>query len=137
MLKAHHDAVRARAEAHPTLATKIEDLRRLTLSGKAVQGNYVVLTTNLPTYAGDRLAAPQAVDGDYALEVRARVVAVDSDGLFMLMDAVRDQFVGHRLTVAGRAVSPLTGEYDDIRIDQAAGLIYQDAFFDATTSRAI
>jgi hypothetical protein len=138
MLKAHHDAAKARAREHPLLAgAEISDVVRITRGGVPVRANYLVLTTNLPGYTGDRLTAPHDVSGDYLLEQRWRVVAVDLDGMYELMDALRAQFVGHRLAVEGRAVSPFTSELDEPDRDRDADVVFQDLYLDAKTSRAI
>lgn len=143
MLGPHHAAAKARLEAHTLLTGAVDDVARLTIGDEAVRENYVVLTVTIPEYEdnnprsqGGRLTAEQSPAGDADLMIRVRVVAVDLDGVYLLMDAVSEQFLGPRLQVEGRSVTALTRELDDPVFDRVARLVYMDGYFEATTSRA-
>lgn len=137
MLAAHHAATKARLAAAPILAGKIYDGTRIDTGGNPVQANYIILNTSLPGFSEPRLAADQTPDGDQDLEHTVRVVAVDLAGLYLLMDAVNAQLVGYRLTVAGRELTALDRtEFDPPAYDYTARVHFQDAVFEATTSRA-
>lgn len=140
MLRAHHIAARQRLEAHPLLAGTISDAVRTDQGPGAspVRDNYVVLNTTLPLFAGARLAGAQALTADQLVELYVRVVAVDLTGLQLLMDAVNEQLLGHRLVVAGRALTPLERtEFDQPDYDFDARVHFQDAVFEATSSRPV
>lgn len=137
MIRQHHTAAKARMEANALLAGKVEDAVRLDSTGtKPAQGNYVVLKTALPLFTDPRLADTQAIDLDQLVECSVRVVAVDLNGLYLLMDAVNAQMLGHRLAVAGRALTAFERtEFDEPDYDFTARVHFQDVLFEATSSR--
>lgn len=135
MLSAHTTAVRSRLAAHPLLAGKIEDVVRRDAAGDAIRTNYVILAVNLPTLLERRLAHVWAPDGDTDLSVYVRVVAVDVDGVNLLMDAVHTQLQGHLLTVTGRNLTALDRDFlDPVAYDRATDLFHRDAWYEATSS---
>lgn len=136
MLRAHIDAAKALAAGHEYIDPgDVYEVFRDS-GATAVAGNYLVLTVTIRGYAGERNTAPEDVAGDYSVEVKWRVVTVDAGGLVDLVDALRTQFVGQRLEVAGRACSPFTSDMDDARHDSNARLFYQDIYFETVSSRS-
>lgn len=138
LIGAHHTAAKSRAEAHALLAGKLDDVVRFTPGDEPIQENFVVLATTLFGSAGERLTEEQAVDADCEFAVTAHVVAVDADGAYLLTDALSEQFMGHRLVVAGRATTALRREeLSEPEWDPRARMVYIDVVFEATTSRAV
>ena len=140
-MRAEFSAFRARLEAHPILAGKIDTAIRITTTGEAVRENYVVAYPASPTRLDDDryTAVPTAVSAsDFDYDVR--YVAVDADGVLILADATHKQLVGHRLTVAGRACSPLRlvpgVEEGRVEFDRASRLYYLDDTFRFTSRPA-
>lgn len=137
MLAAHHAAARARLDAHTLLAGKVDDVVRLTPGDEPVMENFVAIGTTLYGVRGERLTGEQSPDGDYGIGVAATVVAVDAAGAYLLMDAVSEQLIGHRLTVPGRALTSFEREeLGEPQWDPRARMVYIEAVFEATTSRA-
>lgn len=136
MLRAHIEAAKALAAGHEYIdSADIFEVFRDS-GATAVSGNYLVLTVTIRGYAGERNTSPEVVAGDYSVEFQWRVVTVDAGGLVDLVDALRTQFVGQRLEVAGRACSPFASDMDDARYDSNTRLFYQDIYFDTVSSRA-
>lgn len=137
MLSEHHSAGKALLTAHTLLAGKVNDAVRTEVSGNVVRDNYVVLNTSLPGFVESRLTSDQSPDGDQDLEYFVRVVAVDLAGLYLHMDAVNAQFVGRRPTVGGRTLTALRRtEFPEPDYDYTARVHFQDAYFEAKSSRA-
>lgn len=137
MLALHHAAAKARLELHASLAGYVDSALRTTREGQPVSDNYVVLKTALPNGDPDRLSSEQGYDTDAELELFVRAVAVDIDGLHALIDAVHEQFAGHRLSVAGRTMTALERtDMSDGDLDPATRLLYMDAVYEATSNRA-
>lgn len=137
MLPAHIEAAKELAVASTIIDVgMIHDVFRDS-GDTQVEDNYLVLNVTIVGYAGSRNTAPEDVNGDYTVEVRWRVVAVDAAGVFALVQALREQFVGRRLEVSGRACRPFDSELDEARYDSNAGLFYQDVYFDTVSSRAV
>lgn len=132
----HHAAVTTRLRQHAKLADKVESGIRISDGGTPVRANYLSVITTLPGYEEGPLTSPQAAAGDAFLFVRVRVVAVDFDGLLVLLDAADAQMVGHSLAVAGRNVTGFERTADDPRFDQMARLWHVDLLYEATSSRA-
>jgi hypothetical protein len=137
MLRPHIDAAKARAAVSSIIDTQMIHEVFRDSGDTRVDENYLVLTVTIVGYAGDRNTAPEDVDGDYSVEVRWRVVAVDAAGVVDLVQALREQFVGQRLEVPGRACRPFDSEIEDARYDSNAALFYQDVYFDTVSSRAV
>lgn len=136
MLSEHHSAGKGRLVEHILLAGRVNDAVRTESAGNVVRDNYVVLNTSLPGFAESRLTSDQSPAGDQDLEFRVRVVAVDLAGLYLLMDAVSVQFVGHHLTVDGRSLTALRRtDFPEPGYDYTARVFFQDAYFEATSSR--
>lgn len=136
MLALHRNAAKTRLEAHPLLAGAVDDVVRTTFDDVVVRDNYVIMSVTIPGFEGDRLTEEQSPTSDAIVTIKVRVVAVDMDGLLQWMDAVSAQLLGPRLEVAGRNVGALTRELDEPVFDRVARLVYMDAYFEATTSRA-
>lgn len=133
----HHTAVLARLREHEILDDKTESGIRFSDNGAAVRANYISVITTLPGFEEGRLTAEQSAGADAFLFVRIRVVAVDYDGLLLLLTAADAQLLGgHRLTVTGRAVTAFERTLNDPVFDQASRLWYIDALYEATSSRA-
>lgn len=141
MLATHHAAVKARLGGHSVLTGKVVDAVRDTAGSTEPRSNFVGVATTLvgfdPGENSARLSAAQSPTGDVPLMIRVRYAAVDYAGLLVLLDAGNAQLVGHRLEVAGRAVGPLECEIDEPRFDRVARMHYVDAYYEATTSRAV
>lgn len=132
----HHNAVLARCREHEVLADKTESGIRFSDGGAPVRSNYISVITTLPGFEESRLTSEQTPGADAFLFIRIRVVAVDYDGLLVLISATDEQLVGHHLSVTDRAVTGLERTMSDPIYDQASRLWHVDMLLEATSSRA-
>ncbi|GAA5198525.1 hypothetical protein [Microbacterium jejuense] len=141
-MKPEFNAYLARLRAHSTLANKTDTVSRVNTDGSPVRTNYVVAIPSTPTRLDDdRLSAPQRFESSRGLSVDVKVVAVDIDGLWLLLEAVQTQSIGHELIVPGRKCSPIVMATDDLeegrmKYDPTAKLYYIVASFDFTSDPA-
>jgi hypothetical protein len=97
-VRAEHKALVARLKSSPVLANKTETVVKLNTDGSAVRTNYVVAIPAVPIELDDkRYMAPQRFESARFLSYDVKVVAVDADGLLMLVEAVQKQMIGHQL----------------------------------------
>ncbi|GAA4762619.1 hypothetical protein [Microbacterium gilvum] len=129
MLRAHLAALRAVLEAVALLAGKLHTAVRTTTDGVLVRENYLVVTPTMPAVRANRHTARQRIDGRSRWRFDVRVVAVTSDGVLLLTDAVRSA-VGAVPVVAGRACTAITvvDPVEDGRVihDRTSDLYYLD-----------
>ncbi|MGZ0069266.1 hypothetical protein [Microbacterium arborescens] len=136
MLSDHTAAAEARLNAHAKLAGKLHDTVRRTEEGGLVADNYVVFGVTLPGYTGHRQSGTPDHQGDTRVEIFTRVVATSRDGANLLTDAVAEQLQGQPLAVAGRSVTGLDRDLEDLEYDPTARLYHRDAWFTGVSSRA-
>lgn len=138
MISDLHDAVFARLESVQALNGKGADMVRLDANGVPVRATYWVLSTNVPQYRSDRLAAAQSLSSDADAEFAVRCVSINGAGVRALIRAVMDALVGFRPTLAGRAVTGLQLD-DSTQVDADWStnppLFYADLIFTAHVSR--
>lgn len=140
-MRAEYDAFLARVRAHPLLSNKTDTVVRTDSGGTPVRANYVVVSPAVPDgLDDDRYTVLQSVDSNRFLSFDVRVVAVDADGLLMLVDAVMSQMIGHTLEVAGRHCGPIRMSTDaveegTVRFDRDARLFYVDMSFEFWSRR--
>lgn len=135
---AHFTAFRTRIQAHTMLANKTHTALRVNENGDPVRANYVIAYPGVPEALDDqRYTAVQDVDSTADFEWDVRVIAVDSDGLLQLTDAVLEQLVGHVLTVTGRKCTPIRLDGNRrARFDRDTDLHYIDMTFMFQSRRA-
>lgn len=105
---AEFTAFRERLAAHQLLIGKVETAVRLSKGNEPVRANYVIAFPAAPDIVADnRYTAAPDPDADARYTWDVRVVGVDADGVMLLADAVKDQLVGHTLTVPGRRCEPI------------------------------
>lgn len=139
-MKKHFDAMRALLVAVPMLSNKIYSNVRVT-NGQPVRTNYVVLFPDAPADLGDnRYLARQRRDSKSRWRYDVRVVAVDSDGLLLLADAVLG-LIGQVPVVAGRRCDPVSlvpgVEEGKGRYDSVTDLHYLDLSFEFVSREVV
>jgi hypothetical protein len=141
-VRAEYNAFVARLRAHTQLANKTDTVVRFNTDGTAVRANYVVAFPAVPHELRDRrFTAEQKLDSDRYLSFDVRVVAVDSDGLMLLVEAVMAQLVNHALTVSGRRCDPIVMATDGVEegrvdYDRTSRLFFVDLTFEFWSRRA-
>lgn len=106
-MRAHYAAVKARINAHASLAGKGSDAIRME-AGLPVRDTYWVLFGGAPDELGDdRLTAPQRADSDAEYLYTVRFVSVTHDAVLQGAAAVVAQLVGWVPTVSGRTCDPV------------------------------
>jgi len=139
-VKAHYAAVKARLEADPALATKVNDTLLLTATGLPVQGTYAILYGGAPdSLESNRFTAPQAIDSDAEYVYTVRSVSTTADGVRSIQAKVAAQLIGHRLVVAGRnCTSMRLTDVTDVQYDKATNpvLLFADQEFTLNSYRA-
>ena len=140
-MRLEYNAFLARVRAHPVLSNKTDTVVRTDSGGNPVRANYVVVFPAIPDGLGDdRYTALQAFESDRFLSFDVRVVAVDADGLLMLIEAVMGQLIGHTLVVSGRRCDPIRMATDAVeegtaKFDRDARLFYADLSFEFWSRR--
>lgn len=115
--------ITARFDTSPILTGKLRDTA-LDEHGKVVRGNYLLLfsTANPDELVTDRHTKPQTVDDVGRWEWTVRAVAVDPDGVRLLLREAFTLLVGWRPIVAGRRPSKVKHEgAEPIRPDRSLG----------------
>lgn len=141
-MRAEYNAFLARLRAHAQLANKTDTVVRFNTDGTPVRANYVVAFPAVPDSLGDdRYLALQAIDSDRYMSFDVRVVAVDADGLMMLVEAVMAQLIRFTLTVPGRRCDPIRMATDGVEegrveYDRTARLYYVDMSYEFWSHRA-
>ena len=141
-MRAEYNAFLARLRAHQMLANKTDTVVRFNTDGSAVRANYVVAFPAVPDDLGDyRYTRGQALDSDRFMSFDVRVVAVDADGLLLLVEAVMPQLIGHTLVVDGRVCDSIRMATDaveegTVQYDKTARLYYVDMSFEFWSRRA-
>ena len=133
-MRAEFNAFKTCLAAHTILSGKVDTVVRLNTDGSPVRTNYVIATPSVPDRLDDgRFTAPQQADSDRLLTFDVRTVAVDSDGVLLLTEAVITQVVGHELTVPGRRCERIRlvegVEEGRVEFDRTARLFYVDMSF--------
>ena len=140
-MRAEYSAFLARVRAHSMLSNKTDTVVRTDAGGAPVRANYVVVFPAIPDGLGDdRYSALQRVESDRFMSFDVRVVAVDADGLLMLVEAVMAQLIGHALDVSGRRCDPIRMATDaveegTVKFDRDARLFYVDMSFEFWSRR--
>lgn len=127
-MKTEFDAVRSRLTDSAALEDLVFDVIRKNADGDLVQDNYVVLSMSVPEESLDRWTAVARPGDTIEVSFNTQIVAVDPAGVMLLVDDVKGQLLGQRLTVAGLASDPIRRlpdiEEGEIRHDRTAGLYY-------------
>lgn len=140
-MRAEYTAFLARLRAHPQLANKTDTVVRFNTDGTPVRANYVVAFPAVPDELRDRrFTARQTVDSDRYMSFDVRVVAVDSDGLMLLVEAVMS-LIDNVLTVPGRRCDPIVMATDGVEegrvdYDRTSRLYFVDLTFEFWSRRA-
>lgn len=140
-MRAEYNAFVARIRAHPQLANKTDTVVRLNADESPVRANYLVCYPAAPADLDDnRYTALQDVNSTRSLSFDVRVVAVDADGLMLLVEALMGQLIRHTLTVPGRRCDPIRMATDgveegDVEYDRTARLFYIDMSFEFKSRR--
>lgn len=140
-MRAEYNAFVARIKAHPQLANKTDTVVRLNTDGSPIRANYLVAFAAVPAGLDDnRYTALQDVNSTRELSFDVRVVAVDADGLLLLVEALMGQLIRHTLTVPGRVCDPIRMATDGVEegrveYDRTARLFYVDLSFEFTSRR--
>lgn len=106
-----------------------------------VEKNYLVVWPAIPDRLGDdRWTAKQAATSDRFLSFDVRVVAVDAEGLMLLIEWLTEHLIGHTLNVPGRRCEPITLATDGVeegtvREDPKTLLQYLDLSFEFWSRR--
>lgn len=139
-MRAEYAAFRARLESNAKLAGKVDSSVRLTTTGEAVKANYVIAYPAAPLGLDDmRFTALQRAESDREFEYDVRYVAVDADGVLVLAEAAHEQLIAHKLSVSGRACTPIRVVTDDgrrVEFDRTARVFYMDESFRFWSRRA-
>ena len=105
-MKLHYAAVKARLEANPKLANKVNDSVLETTTGLPFAGSYVVLFGGAPeSLESNRFTAPQLIDSDAEYVYTVRSISTSAAAVRSLQVEVAAQLVGHKLIVEGRNCS--------------------------------
>ncbi|MBC8726060.1 hypothetical protein F6X37_32350 [Paraburkholderia sp. 31.1] len=107
-MRAEFAAFKARISSHPVLSGKVHDVIRRTDSGTPIRANYVAVSYGRPDRLEGRYTQIVTAGNDRRYTWDVKVVAVNPDGLAILMEAVLDQMLGHELAVDGRKCTPIT-----------------------------
>lgn len=139
-MRAEWDALKARAEENEHLQGAVFDVVRKNDAGEIVRANYVVLTMSVPEEEADRWTVVPQPDHDREVVFDTQAVAVDVPGLIWLIEDIKKQYLGHRLTVPGRRCDPIRRlpdvEEGEIRHDRTAGLFYVHLSWAFTSRRS-
>lgn len=139
-MKAEFDALRAAAKETAGFATKVETVVKVNADGSPVRGNYVVLSPSVPDLDDERYTAPQRADSTRRCRTDVRFVAVDTDGLLAMVEAIHGSLIGRTLVVSGRTctrIRLLPGvEEGRVRFDATSRLVYLDETLEFWSRRA-
>ena len=127
-MRAEAAAVKTRLSADSILSGKVYDSVRVSEGGDAVRANYVVVSFSVPEEETARFSAVTYADADREVVFNVQCVAVDADGVMLLVERAKAQLLGYMLTVAGRTCTPIRRlpdvEEGEIRYDRSARLFY-------------
>ena len=129
---AEFSAFKARLGGHTLLTGKVEPGARLK-NGEPVQDNYVIADPSVPFLDDARYLDGPDPEASAQHTFDVRVVATDTDGVLLLMDAAIEQMVGHALIVPGRVCDPVAlvppVEEGRVLFDRTTRLFYMDVSF--------
>ena len=134
----HYAAMKARLEAEPTLAGKINDTALVTAAGLPFVGSYEVLYGGAPDSLDDeRLAAMQSSTSDAVYVYTVRSVSPTAAGVRNQQAKVAAQLIGHRLVVAGRSCRVEQTDATDVDWDRSTNppLYFADQEYTVYSSR--
>lgn len=138
-MRAEYNAFRAALSEPSQLAGKVETSMRVT-NGEYVRANYVVAYPGVPGLDDVRYTSSQRFDSTRTFEIDVRFVAVDADGVMILVEAAMKHLLNRVLQVAGRVCDPiwlLPGvEENNLDYDKTARLFFLDTTFSFVSRRA-